>query len=385
MAHVPLSELAKIISGISNIKDSDLLYEYALLNLRAFTNASAGSLYLKEGNDLVIVYTQNDALSTSDKLKSMRIPINKSSLAGYVGTTGETLNVPDVSQISDDSPYKFDSSTDLKTGFKTISVLCLPMKIKNNQEVVGIIQLFNCKAHPDSSNDEIIPFSSDTGESLDIIMAVISLVLQRIQDLRSISLRLISVVQLRDPEETGSHISRVGGYTIEIYENYAMKNWIPREQIDETKVILRFAAMLHDIGKVAISDTILKKPGPLTAREFEIIKMHTIKGAEIFQEKRTDFDEMVHTVVLEHHENWDGTGYPYGKKGDEISIFSQMVSIADVFDALVSRRTYKESWSMDQAIQEIKSLSGSKFNPQLVDCFIDALPFILRVRSTYPY
>ena len=382
MARDALKDIANIIDGISTIQDLDLLYEYALLKLRGLTNSIAGSIYLCEGNDLAIVYTQNEALTTSDRLKTLRVPINESSLSGYVAYTKKTLNVPDVRQIPSEAPYKFNSSADEKTGFVTVSVLGLPLKVSGNSgELLGIVQLFNAQ----DENNEIIPFSDDDLQALEIITAVISIVLQRIQNLRWVLLRLTGVVQLRDPEETGAHISRVGGYAIEIYENYAMKNWIPREQIDETKIFLRFAAMLHDIGKVSISDSILKKPGPLTAREFETIKNHTIDGAKIFEDQMTDFDKMVYRVVLEHHESWDGTGYPHGKKGDEISVFAQIVSIADVFDALVSRRVYKESWAVDQAVEEIKALSGKKFSPELVDCFVDALPFLLRVRSTYPY
>lgn len=382
MARDALKDIANIIDGISTIQDLDLLYEYALLKLRGFTNSIAGSIYLREGNDLAIVYTQNEALTTSDRLKTLRVPINESSLSGYVAYTKKTLSVPDVRQIPAEAPYKFNSSTDEKTGFVTVSVLGLPLKVSGNSgDLLGIVQLFNAQ----DENYEIIPFSDDDLQALEIITAVISIVLQRIQNLRWVLLRLTGVVKLRDPEETGAHISRVGGYAIEIYENYAMKNWIPREQIDETKIFLRFAAMLHDIGKVSISDSILKKPGPLTAREFETIKNHTIDGAKIFEDQMTDFDKMVYRVVLEHHESWDGTGYPHGKKGDEISVFAQIVSIADVFDALVSRRVYKESWAVDQAVEEIKALSGKKFSPELVDCFVDALPFLLRVRSTYPY
>ncbi len=382
MARDALKDIANIIDGISTIQDLDLLYEYALLKLRGYTNSTAGSIYLREGNDLAIVYTQNEALTTSDRLKTLRVPINESSLSGYVAYTKKALNVPDVRKIPAEAPYKFNSSADEKTGFVTRSVLGLPLKVSGNSgELLGIVQLFNAQ----NEKQEIVPFADEDLQALEIITAVISIVLQRIQNLRWVLLRLTGVVQLRDPEETGAHISRVGGYAIEIYENYAMKNWIPREQIDETKIFLRFAAMLHDIGKVSISDSILKKPGPLTAREFETIKNHTIDGAKIFEDQMTDFDKMVYRVVLEHHESWDGTGYPHGKKGDEISVFAQIVSIADVFDALVSRRVYKESWAVDQAVEEIKALSGKKFSPELVDCFVDALPFLLNVRSTYPY
>jgi len=163
------------------------------------------------------------------------------------------------------------------------------------------------------------------------------------------------------------------------------------------------AAMLHDVGKVAISDLILKKPAKFTEEEYDIIKSHTYLGARLFGEKQSVFDEVASTVALTHHENWDGTGYPghvdvatgkpliadergraTGLRGEEISVFGRIVALADVYDALSSKRVYKSAWDEDSVLDEIKKLGGSKFDPELVEIFFESIDFIRSIRRRYP-
>jgi HD-GYP domain-containing protein (c-di-GMP phosphodiesterase class II) len=163
------------------------------------------------------------------------------------------------------------------------------------------------------------------------------------------------------------------------------------------------AAMLHDVGKVAISDLILKKPARFTEEEYNIIKTHTYQGARLFREKQSSFDEIAALVALTHHENWDGTGYPgyvdvetgsptrkdangktVGRSGEEIPIFGRVVALADVYDALSSKRVYKDAWDEPEVLDEIRSLAGTKFDPELVEVFFESLDFIKSIRQRYP-
>jgi HD-GYP domain-containing protein (c-di-GMP phosphodiesterase class II) len=163
------------------------------------------------------------------------------------------------------------------------------------------------------------------------------------------------------------------------------------------------AAMLHDVGKVAISDIILKKPGGFTDEEYEIMKSHTYCGARLFQSKQSVFDDVASQVALTHHENWDGSGYPgyvdidsgnpdrrgdnervKGRKGEEIPIYGRLVAVADVYDALSHRRVYKKAWSEDQVHEEMKKLSGTKFDPEIVEIFFEALPHLQNIDKKYP-
>jgi HD-GYP domain-containing protein (c-di-GMP phosphodiesterase class II) len=219
---------------------------------------------------------------------------------------------------------------------------------------------------------------------------------------RAILLRMISMAELRDPKETGQHVNRVAGYAVEIYERWAIEHGYDAHEIERTKDNLRMAAMLHDVGKVAISDLILKKPARFTPEEYEIIKTHTIHGARLFFNKQSEFDDVAQVVALNHHENWDGTGYPghvdvdtgepvkvgedgkpVGKQEDEIPLFGRIVAICDVYDALSSKRVYKDAWNEDDVLAEMRKLSGSKFDPELMDVFFKVLPNIRTISSKY--
>jgi HD-GYP domain-containing protein (c-di-GMP phosphodiesterase class II) len=162
------------------------------------------------------------------------------------------------------------------------------------------------------------------------------------------------------------------------------------------------AAMLHDVGKVAISDLILKKPGPLTKEEFEIMKSHTYLGTRLFRDMRSDFEEAAATVTLNHHERWDGTGYPghldpfseetllnsgvhpLPKKGEEIPLYGRIVAVADVYDALCSRRSYKEPWDEGRIVDEMGRLSGSHFDPEVIVAFFSCVDVLKLIAHRYP-
>ncbi|MFH1091385.1 MAG: HD domain-containing phosphohydrolase, partial [Pseudomonadota bacterium] len=199
--------------------------------------------------------------------------------------------------------------------------------------------------------------------------------------------------------------NRVASYSIEIYERWAQKQGKSQEDIDKVRDVFRMAAMLHDVGKVAISDTILKKPARFTPEEFEVMKLHTVMGAQLFTEKQSDFDEAAGVVALTHHERWDGQGYPgyvdlttgrpipdfatpegkaKGKAGEEIPLMGRIVAIADVYDALCSRRVYKPAWDEQEALDMIQQGAGGQFDAELVDIFFSVLDQIRSIRERYP-
>ena len=130
------------------------------------------------------------------------------------------------------------------------------------------------------------------------------------------------------------------------------------------------SSALHDIGKIGISDAILHKPGKLSPEEFEEVKLHTGIGYELLRNSKSIFLVAGASIALYHHENWDGSGYPQGLAGEAIPLNSRIVSIVDVFDALVSDRPYKQAWTQEAALEFLTSQRGLKFDPQLVDLFI---------------
>ncbi len=146
---------------------------------------------------------------------------------------------------------------------------------------------------------------------------------------------------------------------------------------------IRLAAPMHDIGKLGIPDAILLKKGKLEGEEWEVMKKHTIIGYNILKGSDSDLLKLAAVIALEHHEKWDGTGYPYGKKGEEINIAARITAIADVFDALTSERPYKPAWSVEEATKYMKELKGRHFDPNLLDLFFENLDEVLSIKERY--
>lgn len=179
------------------------------------------------------------------------------------------------------------------------------------------------------------------------------------------------VVEYRH-SESGMHVQRVKKYT-ELLAREAMKDY-PEYGLTEEKVQkIATASVLHDLGKIAIPDGILLKPGKLTADEFEYMKTHTTKGGEILSQIKgaweDDFGEMCYQICRHHHEKYDGRGYPDGLKGEDIPLPAQIVSIADVYDALISNRVYKKAFSLGKAYEMILAGECGMFSPRLMECF----------------
>lgn len=173
--------------------------------------------------------------------------------------------------------------------------------------------------------------------------------------------------------ETGNHVKRVGLISAFLAE---------RLGFSEKEVgLINLAASMHDLGKLAIDDNILNKPGKLTIEEFEQMKKHCALGHEILKGSERELLKTAAIIAHEHHENYDGSGYPRGLKGDEIHLVSRIVALVDVFDALATKRVYKEVWPQEEILEHLKSLRGTKFDPNVVDVFfkhIDDINFLTR-------
>ncbi len=379
-----MKDIIKISLELNSINDIDILLERILFEARNATGADAGTIYTKEGESLLFRHAQNDTLqkklSSGDKLvyTTYSVPINKSSIAGYVAKTGESLNICDVYSIKD-KDYSFDGKYDEKAGYRTVSMLTVPVR-SGRGETLGVVQVIN---KMDQAGG-VRCFSDDDGLFVQHFAQTASSALTRTKMTRTLIMRMIRMAELRDPKETGAHVNRVGAYSVEIYERWAVEKGINRREIDRNRDILRMTAMLHDVGKVGISDTILKKPARFTPEEFEVMKTHTKLGADLFSDFESDFDKVACDIARSHHENWDGSGYPDGPKGDDISIFGRVVAVADVYDALSCKRVYKEAWNENSVLDEIRKLSGTKFDPGVVDAFFKCLPVLKSIADKYP-
>ncbi len=400
-----LDRLTQLGVELNQVHDLDILMERVLTEARRFVDADAGSIYIRDEELLQFTYTQNDTLQRDlpkgKKLiySTFSIPINEKTIAGYVAATGQVLNLPDAYQIEPTRPYQFNRKFDEASGYTTRSILTIPLRTAGGS-VIGVLQIINAQ----DESHQFIPFTDNDERMMLHFASIAAVALERAKLTRSILLRMIRMAELRDPKETGAHVNRVAGYTVEIYEQWALLNGFSQKEIDKNRDVLRMAAILHDVGKVAISDLILKKPARLDNDEYELMKQHTVLGARLFLDRRSDFDEAAGLVALNHHERWDGTGYPghvdinnghaldgfsrsngtaRGKKGREIPLFGRIVAIADVYDALSSKRSYKEIWEESKILSEIEKEAGGQFDPQLVEVFFSRFDVIRSIQSRY--
>jgi len=405
--------ILQIDSELSQIQDLDLLLERILWEARRVVHADAGSIYVivTEGESggsltqkLSFKYSQNDTIQKTLPpgqrmiYSVFSLPINEKSISGYCAFTKKFVNVPDMYNIPAGAPYSFNSSFDKISGYKTISTLTFPLLTADGR-LLGVIQVINKK----DAQDNIIPFSEDDEFLLTHFATNATVALQRAYVTRAMILRMIKMSELRDPKETGSHVNRVAGYAVEIYDRWAQIHNVPDAERENFRDTLRISSMLHDVGKVAISDLILKKPARFTPEEFQIMQHHTVYGAALFDDVHSATDQLAREIALTHHENWDGTGYPgwvdpitsvptkvdkegkpLGRKGEQIPLAGRIVAIADVYDALCSKRVYKDPWTEEAVLEEMRKMSGTKFDPALVDIFFEIFPNIKQTQSLYP-
>jgi len=184
--------------------------------------------------------------------------------------------------------------------------------------------------------------------------------------------RLVLAAEYKD-EDTGDHIIRMSRYAALIAE----KLELPDRDVQN----ILYAAPMHDIGKIGIPDSILMKPGKLTDEEFDTIKTHTAMGARILANSRAKLLKIAEQIAISHHEKWNGKGYPQGLSGDEIPMVGRIVGLADVFDALTSKRPYKDPFPVEVAIDIIKKERGQHFDPDVVDAFLKNINEILKIKS----
>lgn len=186
--------------------------------------------------------------------------------------------------------------------------------------------------------------------------------------------RLTRLAEFRD-DVTGTHVIRVGQMCAAVGRAMSLD--------DEECRTLLLAAPMHDIGKVAIEDGVLRKPGPLSAEEFEKMKRHTVAGYEILKDSESPMLRCAAEIALSHHERWDGNGYPHGLRGEAIPLGGRICSVVDVFDALTSERPYKAAWPVGRALKVLLDDAGTRFDPTVVDAFQEALGEIIAIKRRF--
>jgi HD-GYP domain-containing protein (c-di-GMP phosphodiesterase class II) len=229
--------------------------------------------------------------------------------------------------------------------------------------------------------------------------------IERSDFMKTMIQRMLQLNAAHDPMETLPHVQRVEAISSLLFEGWARRRGLDGPAYERQRDRLRAAAQVHDLGKVGISDALLKKPAPLDDDERQRMRDHVIIGARLFAEHPNEFDEAARDVVLNHHERWDGGGYPGhvdaltglpvpdpatgkpregGKRGEEIPLFARIVALADVYDALSSERCYKQAWHERRVLDTIRAESGGHFDPELVEIFFERLDEVREIRAAHP-
>ena len=291
--------------------------------------------------------------------------------SGIVGASiknHERIIINDVTQ--DD---RFNSYVDIETGYSTKSVMVIPM-FDNNEEIIGALQVINKKGISGAFNNEdmerLTLASTYAAETL--ISAKLTQEIDETQ--REVVLTMGAISESRS-KETGNHVKRVAEYSKVLALAYGLSS--------KDAELLKQAIPMHDIGKIAIPDAILNKPGKFNADERKIMDTHAELGYNMIKNSSRPLLKAAAIVAYEHHEKWDGTGYPQGKSGEDIHIFGRITALADIFDALGSDRVYKKAWSDEEILKLFKDERAKHFDPKLIDIFFENINKIFEIRSTF--
>jgi HD-GYP domain-containing protein (c-di-GMP phosphodiesterase class II) len=284
--------------------------------------------------------------------EQIRFPIYLG-IAGYVARTGTVLNIPEAYSDS-----RFNPEIDKQTGYRTCNMLTFPLRNKL-KEIIGVFQVLNKQEGPFNKDDENL---------LDVISAIAATQLENAllyeeqkKTLDSFVETLASTIDARDPLTAG-HSSRIALYSDEVAQILSLSN--------KRREILRYAALLHDFGKIAVREAVLYKNGSLTIDEYCKIQEHPAYTKSILEKINfsRDFKE-VPQIAAAHHEKMDGTGYPEGLAGDQIPLESRILGVVDVFDALTSKRHYRDRMEFDNVIDNMENYSGAHLDANICDAF----------------
>ena len=357
-------------------RDQRSILEAILTESRAAAGADAGCLYVAWNGKLKVLAAQIDRLDAPgmDPVLRKEIPISAESVVGYAMLTGQALDVPDAHRLPEGSPFHMDSSWDAKTGHSINTILAIPLRCPDGQQI-GAIELFN---HRDSDG-EPSPFGDQAVDAMTALVSTAALALhnayiqQHLPQMHLDTILCLSTVAEYRDADTAQHLQRVSRCS----ELVAAALGHGTDDVE----LIRYASPMHDVGKVAIPDAILLKPGRLTDDQRKVMERHSEIGAEILGSSSDPILAIARGIALGHHERWDGQGYPHGVKSLGIPLPARIVGLVDVFDAVVSHRCYKEACTLDTALAILQEDSGKHFDPDVVRAFTSALPEVLK---SYP-
>ncbi len=297
----------------------------------------------------------------------MSIPMTKG-IAGYVATHGEPLIINDVYRDE-----RFDKDVDKRTGYRTRSMLSLPIRDADDR-TVGVYQAVNkmtgAGVFTESDKEHLLLASSYTSEVLKA--AQLQEEIEATQ--REIIFTMAEAGELRS-KETGQHVKRVAEYCRLVAE----KHGLSEIEIE----VLKLSSPMHDIGKIAIPDAVLLKPAKLNEAEWLIMKTHSTLGHDMLKHSERRLLKAAAVIAWQHHEKWNGAGYPCGLAGEKIHVYGRITALADVFDALASDRPYKKAWELERIVKLVEDERGVHFDPDIARIFLENVDAFWKIRETY--
>ena len=349
------------LAEVSSLHDYDEIIDVLANMGRALTSAERCTVWVVS-EDRKKIWSK-----VAQGMDQIELPID----SGIVGTSivsGERVIIDDV--YNDE---RFNQSVDAKTGYKTKSMMVIPM-YDYDERIIGAFQVINHKGQQeffDKRDLERLTLAS-TYAAETLVSAKLRLEIEETQ--QEVVFTMGSIGESRS-KETGNHVKRVAEYSRLLALAYGMSK--------EESELLKQASPMHDIGKIAIPDNILKKPGRFDENERYIMNTHAELGYQMIKSSQQPLLKAAAIVAYEHHEKWDGTGYPNGTSGEDIHLYGRITALADVFDALGSDRVYKKAWSDERIFSLLKEERGKHFDPKLIDLFFENLDSILEVRAEF--
>ena len=369
MKNDPLVSLVKIGRSITALTDINVLLKVIAEETKNAIQADRCTVFMwdKEKDEL----WSKVALGMNDT--EIRFPADKG-LAGYVVKTGESLNIADAY-----NDPRFNPEVDKETGYRTKTILCMPIK-NNNQEIIGAFQVLNKVNGVFTKNDEDLLVAIGGSASIALENAQLfeqqkELYKEQKQLFESFIDTLATSIDARD-KITAGHSTRVKLYSMLIVDELGLDT--------KNKEIIEKAAILHDIGKIGIRDSVLQKEGKLTPEEYSHIQEHVQITHNILEKINMSEDfKMITEIACSHHEKYDGSGYYRHLKGEEIPYGGRILAVSDVFDAITSRRHYRDKMPIGNVINILIKDSGTHFDKNIVDVFLKiSLDKIIKVFLT---
>ncbi len=356
-----LELIFKYLTEISSLRDYDEILEVLANMGRALSGADRCTVWVVDEKE------QRLWTKVAHGLESITIPLN-SGIVGYAIESKKQVIIDDAY-----SDPRFNPDVDKATGYKTKAVMVIPM-FDNENNIIGAFQAINHLGNRDIFDRRDIERLSlaSTFAAETLISAKLT---EEIQDTQREVVFTMGAIGESRSKETGNHVKRVAEYS----KILALAIGMEKEEAE----LLKQASPMHDIGKVAIPDEILKKPGRFTKSERKIMETHARLGYEMIRHSKRPLLQAASIVAYEHHEKWDGSGYPRGLSGEDIHIYGRITALADVFDALGSDRVYKKAWPLEKIFKLIKEERGKHFDPRLVDAFFENIDEILKVRDRF--